>query len=105
MNDMEDNEIISCPNSLRLNIYNGYLFDSGPITDQENCTSRSKNDVILKFLNQDLQNFCAYSSNCSITKSFIINAKGDYVKADCLSAEIYWTCTQSSMVFLFQILF
>lgn len=95
MNEMEENEAISCPNKMRINIINGYLFDSGQITQAENCTSILGNVIVLKVLKEDLQNFCSSSSNCSITKSFIINAKGDYTKTDCLSAEIYWNCFQN----------
>ncbi|CAF0742466.1 unnamed protein product [Brachionus calyciflorus] len=96
MSEMEEFQNLSCPTPYKLDILHGFLFDSGEIDGvSSNCTSNIQNVKVIKTITNDLQQFCSTNSQCHITKSFLINSKGDYTKIDCLSTSIIWTCVAS----------
>lgn len=99
MTQMDEFEMLTCPTPLKLNILYGYLFDSGDLVEKDNCTSKlNQNIIVIKEITNDLKLICSSGSNCQITKSFIINSKGDYSKIDCLSSQIIWNCESSKSI-------
>jgi hypothetical protein len=98
MPQLTDADTISCSSSgYRINIINAYLFDSGSISQQSNCTLKPEQFGLLKHITDQLQNYCALASNCSISKSFLINSMADSQVIRCLTASIFYNCVAPSI--------
>lgn len=103
MPGLDDSQTISCStgqqsagnsNNYKINIINAYMFDSGSI-DRSNCTLKAETFGLIKYITDELQLICLTSSNCSISKSFLVNLVSDsYVK--CLSTSIFYNCVAPS---------
>lgn len=84
-------------NNLRINIINAYMFDSGKI-GRNNCTLKSETFGLIKYITDELQLICLTSSNCSISKSFLINLVSDSAVIECLSTSIFYNCVSLSKI-------
>lgn len=102
MEGLEDSEVITCSSStvngsnLRINIINANLYDSGDISQPENCSLKNERFGIIKSVTDELQNICSTSSNCSISKSFLVNLLSDSQIIQCLSSTIFYNCVSPS---------
>lgn len=104
MEDLEDSEVITCSSStvngsnLRINIINANLYDSGDIISHpENCSLKNERFGVIKSVTDELQNICSTSSNCSISKSFLVNLLSDsQTFVQCLSSTIFYNCVAPS---------
>lgn len=104
MPGLDNSQTISCStgqsgtsNNYKINIINAYMFDSGSI-DRSNCTLKSETFGLIKYITDELQLICLTSSNCSISKSFLINLVSDSQYVKCLSTSIFYNCVAPSKI-------
>ena len=96
MLNLNDADFISCSRNYKINIINSVLFDPGTI----GCVFNRS--MIIQYITKDLQDLCI-NSNCSISKSFIIDSLDSDVAVMNLSLYTTWSCYLGSCNVFFKI--